>query len=53
MNRSIFCLKSKNFEWLADEFILYCRSTQLRKKTMSSYEQTLRLFDPLDTKHTG
>ena len=24
--------------------MLYCRSTQLREKTMSSYEQTLHLF---------
>ena len=33
-----------DFEWLTDEFMLYCRSTQLREKTMSSYEQTLHLF---------
>ena len=26
-----FCMKSKNFEWLADEFVLYCRSVQLRE----------------------
>ena len=44
MNRSIFCIKSEDFEWLTDEFMLYCRSTQLREKTMSSYEQTLHLF---------
>ncbi|MBQ2928019.1 MAG: hypothetical protein IJD98_05550 [Oscillospiraceae bacterium] len=37
-------MKSKDFEWLTDEFMLYCRSTQLREKTMSSYEQTLHLF---------
>ena len=44
MNRSIFCIKSKNFKWLTDEFMLYCRNPQLREKTMSSYEQTLHLF---------
>jgi len=44
MNRSIFCMKNLDFEWLTDEFMLYCRSTQLREKTMSSYEQTLHLF---------
>ena len=40
-------MKYLDFEWLTDEFMLYCRSTQLRKKTMSSYEQTLHLFGPL------
>ena len=38
-------MKRKDFDWLTDEFMLYCRSTQLRKKTMLSYEQTLRLFE--------
>ena len=28
-----------------EEFMLFCRSQQLRPKTMSSYEQTLRLFE--------
>ena len=37
-------MKSLDFDWLTDEFMLYCRSTQLREKTMSSYEQTLHLF---------
>ena len=37
-------MKNLDFEWLTDEFMLYCRSTQLREKTMSSYEQTLHLF---------
>ena len=32
-------MKSKDFEWLTDEFMLYCRSTQLREKTMSRVEQ--------------
>ena len=25
-------MKSKDFEWLTDEFTLYCRSIQLREK---------------------
>lgn len=37
-------MKNLDFDWLTDEFMLYCRSTQLREKTMSSYEQTLHLF---------
>ena len=28
-------MKRKDFDWLTDEFMLYCRSTQLREKTMS------------------
>ena len=38
-------MKNLDFECLTDEFMLYCRSTQLREKTMSSYEQALRLFE--------
>ncbi len=37
-------MKNLDFDWLTDEFMLYCRSTQLGEKTMSSYEQTLHLF---------
>ena len=40
-------MKNLDFEWLTDEFMLYCRSTQLREKTMKSYEQTLRLYNTL------
>ena len=36
-------LTSINYQ--IDEFMLFCRSRQLREKTMSSYEQTLRLFE--------
>ena len=32
------------FDWQIDEFMVFCRSRQLREKTMTSYEQTLRLF---------
>ena len=33
-----------SFDWQIDEFMIYCRSTQLRERTMNSYEQALRLF---------
>ena len=33
------------FDWQIDEFMIYCRSRQLREKTMLSYEQTLCLFE--------
>ena len=35
----------KNFDYYIDEYLYYCRSRRLRKKTMQSYEQTLRLFE--------
>lgn len=37
-------MKCLNFDFQIDEFLVYCRSTQLRPKTLKSYEQTLRLF---------
>lgn len=37
-------MKNLDFDWQSNEFMLYCRSTQLREKTMSSCEQTLKLF---------
>ena len=45
MNRSIFMAICLDFDWQTNEFMLYCRTTQLREKTMLSYEQTLRLFE--------
>ena len=33
-----------SFDWQIDEFMVFCRSRQLREKTMDSYEQSLRLF---------
>ena len=33
-----------DFDWQIDEFMIYCRSKQLRERTMLSYEQALRLF---------
>ncbi len=38
-------MKCLNFDWQINEFMVYCRSTQLREKTMLSYEQALRLFE--------
>ena len=34
-----------DFDWQIDEFMVYCRSTQLREKSMKSYKQALRLFE--------
>ena len=34
-----------SFDYQIDEFMMYCKSAQLRQKTMGSYEQTLRLFE--------
>ena len=33
------------FDYLICEYMVYCRSRQLREKTMNSYEQSLRLFE--------
>ena len=30
-------MKRKDFEWLTDEFMVYCRRAQLREKSMKSY----------------
>ena len=38
-------MRNLSFDWQIDEFMIYCRSRQLRQKTLSSYEQTLRLFE--------
>lgn len=43
-DRECFSMKCLDFDFQIDEFLVYCRSTQLRPKTMKSYEQTLRLF---------
>ena len=37
-------MEDLNFDFQLDEFMLFCRSRQLREKTMISYEQSLRLF---------
>ncbi|KEO83275.1 site-specific integrase [Tumebacillus flagellatus] len=33
-----------NFEFQIDNFMLYCSSKNLSKKTLASYEQALKLF---------
>ena len=38
-------MKCYDFDWQINEFMVYCRSTQLRERTMYSYEQTLRLLE--------
>ena len=38
-------MENLSFSFQLDEFMLFCRSRQLREKTMNSYEQTLRLFE--------
>lgn len=36
---------SLEFDWQTNEFMLYCRTSQLREKSMLAYEQALRLFE--------
>ena len=38
-------MKCLDFDWQINEFMFYCRSTQLREKSMARYEQALRLFE--------
>ena len=40
-------MKCLDFDWRINEFMVYCHSTQLREKSMVSYEQALRLFEGL------
>ena len=40
-----FFMTNLSFDRQIDEYMVYCRSRQLREKTMASYEQTLRLFE--------
>ena len=35
---------SLDFDWQTNEFMVYCRSTQLREYAMLSYEQAQHLF---------
>ena len=37
-------MENLSFDWQIDEFMIYCHSTDLRPKTLHSYEHTLRLF---------
>lgn len=34
-----------SLDYCIDEFMIYCRSRDLRRRTMDSYEHTLRLFE--------
>lgn len=38
-------MRDTSFDSLIDEYLVYCRSRELREKTMNSYEQSLRLFE--------
>ena len=38
-------MRDLSFNWQIEEFMVYCHTQQLRRKTLNSYEQTLRLFE--------
>ena len=38
-----------SFDYWIDEYMIFCRSNQLREKSLNSYEQTLRLFERWST----
>lgn len=38
-------MRDTSFDSLIDEYLVYCRSRELREKTMNSYEQSLLLFE--------
>jgi len=44
---------SLDFDWQTNEFMLYCRTTQLREKSMMAYEQPLKLFGRWCMKEMG
>ena len=35
----------QDFDFYIDEYMYNCQSRKLRKKTLQTYEQTLRLFE--------
>ena len=37
--------RTRELDWQIEEFMICCKSKDLRRKTMKSYEQTLRLFE--------
>ena len=43
----------KDFDYYVEDFMLYCSSKNLSKKTMKSYEQTLKLFQLYMEKEQG
>lgn len=48
INRECFVVRRKNesrdFDFYIEEYLCYCQSRRLRPKTISSYDQALRLF---------
>ena len=38
-------IRERDLTWQIEEFMICCKSKDLRRKTMQSYEQTLRLFE--------
>ena len=40
-----FFMTNLSFDRQIDEYMVYCRSKQLREKTMASYEKALRRFE--------
>lgn len=38
-------MQNLSFDWQIDEYMINCRSRQLRPRTMNSYEQSLSLFE--------
>ena len=46
-------MSNLGFDWQISEYMVYCRSRQLRKKTMDSYEQGLRLFERWSQEQMG
>ncbi len=41
----VLVLYDLGFDFLIDEFMIYCRSRELWTKTWERYEHTLRLFE--------
>ena len=38
-------MENMAFDWQLDEFMVYCRSRQLREKTLVPHDQMLLLFE--------
>ena len=38
-------MQNLSFDWQIDEYLINCRSRQLRPRTMNRYEQSLTLFE--------
>ena len=46
-------MKCLDFDWQINEFMVYCRTTQLSEKSMMAYEQFLKLFQRWCTEEMG